>query len=416
MRFLAILAILALLTAAGPVAAKKRIEPVENLGGGPVTVHEWGVFRVNEDVAVANADLRALWDDLPEFAYGHARGRVVPQHWGAVEIRKNPVIFFHAPQPAHIRLRVEFPGGMAGVWFPATVNPAVEANQPQPEPGGVLEWDLGIGQCPPNWRPKLPAPAEVPEKHWVARTRQVQASELFARFGPEIADVEREKFVYYDGIFPQGKWLKFDVAKDKVTITNRVKHPVFDVTVVDRRDDATVRVGRIAKLEAGAAVKEVKFQEFTAAAFAADASETLVKQLVAAGLNEDEAGSLLDMWRKDMFETPGVCAFYRIPQSEYDVRMPLTITPRQEKVVRVGLVYHGHLEPDFAERVLELVKKLDSPKFADRDAATKKLLAIGPAALAQLQKLHGRNDLSVEVRERVDALIKKWSALASLAP
>jgi hypothetical protein len=411
------LAVFLLLTAAGTTAAaKKRIEPIENLGGGPVTVHEWGVFRVNEDVEIANADLRALWDDLPEFAYGHARGRVVPQHWGAFEIRKNPVIFFHAPQPAHIRLRVEFPGGMAGVWFPATRFPAVEGGQPQPEPGSALEWDLAIGQCPPNWRPKLPAPPAAPEKHWVALTRKVKADELFARFGPESADVERERFLYYDGIFPQGKWLKFAVTKDGVSITNRVKHPVYDMTIVDRRDEATVRVGRVAKVGEGETVKDVTFTEVAAADFAAGAGETLVKQLAAAGLNEDEARSLLDMWRKDMFATPGVCAFYRIPQAEYDARMPLTITPRPEKVVRVGLVYHGHLEPDFAERILELVKKLDSPKFAERDAATKKLLAIGPAALAQLQKMRGRNDLSVDVRERMDALIKKWSALASLAP
>jgi hypothetical protein len=40
----------------------------------------------------------------------------------------------------------------------------------------------------------------------------------------------------------------------------------------------------------------------------------------------------------------------------------------------------------------------------------KKLLAIGPAALVQLQRLRERKDLSPEVRERIDILVKRWSA------
>jgi hypothetical protein len=115
-----------------------------------------------------------------------------------------------------------------------------------------------------------------------------------------------------------------------------------------------------------------------------------------------------------MFETPGLTAFYRLPQEQYDALMPLTVAPKPESTVRVGLIYHGHLEPDFADRVLELVKKLDAPKFADRDAAMKKLLAIGPAALVQIQRFRERPELSVEVRERIDTLVKKWSAKQAL--
>ena len=35
-----------------------------------------------------------------------------------------------------------------------------------------------------------------------------------------------------------------------------------------------------------------------------------------------------------------------------------------------------------------------------------KLLAIGPAALVQVQRLRQRKDLSVEVQERLDTLVK----------
>jgi hypothetical protein len=383
-------------------------EPAPQIGKG-LKVHEWGVFRVNDDADFANADLRAEWDDLPTFVYGQIKGRVVPQHWGAVEIRFRPIIFFHGAEPALIRVRVDFPGGMAGVWCPATEIPAVEGFAKQPKIGGSLEWNLGIKQVPTDWQPKMLAPPDVPEKHWLSRIRKVKSDELFARFGPNNNDVERERFIFYDGLFPQRRWLKIAVEKDRVSLTNSLSHAVFDVTIVDRRG-AGIRIGRVVKLESGATMKEVPFTEEDASRFSSEASESLVKQLVAAGLFEDESRSLVDLWKKQMFETPGLNVFYRLPQDQYDALMPLKVTPKPESLVRVGLIFHGHLEPDFADRVLELVKQLDARKFADRDAAMKKIVAIGPAALVQLQRLRERRDLSVEVRERIDGLVKRWNA------
>jgi hypothetical protein len=376
-------------------------------------VHEWGVFRVNEDVAFANADLRAEWDDLPEFAYGHVKGRTVPQHWGAFEERAKPIIFFHAQKPLTIRVKVDFPGGMAGVWFPATESPAIIGFEKQPAAGNSLQWNLGVKNCPTGWQPKRPAVPEVSDKHWISRVRQVNSDEIFARFSPNNLDVERERFIYYDGIFPQAKWVKFTVEGARVSLASQVKHPVFDVTIVDRRGDKA-RVGRIAKLGAGETIAEVAFLDVDPSRFLKEGAAKLIEQLSAAGLNDDEAKSLVDIWNQRMFETPGLTAFYRLPQEQYDALMPLTVAPKPESTVRVGLIYHGHLEPDFADRVLELVKKLDAPKFADRDAAMKKLLAIGPAALVQIQRFRERPELSVEVRERIDTLVKKWSAKQAL--
>jgi hypothetical protein len=405
MKWLTILGGLMLMTPSAGAA----IEPLNVPSAKGLTVHEWGVFRVNEDVDFANADLRAEWDDLPPFVYGHIKGRVVPQHWGAYEIRRRPIIFFHAKQPALVRLRVAFPGGQAGVWWPATEIPAVDRSQKEPKFGNFLEWNLAIKESPSNWLSKNTAPKVVLGKHWMERLREVKSDAVFARFGPRNDDVESERFLYYDGIFPQGKWLAFDVTKDRMALTSRVKHPVFDVTVVDRRGEK-VRIGRIDKIEPNETIKEIKFAEVDASRFASEAAETLLKQLIGAGLFDDEARSLVDLWKKELFETPGINAFYRIPQAEYDARLPLTITPKPDSVVRVGLVYQAHLEPDFSERILELVKLLDSDTFAQRDAAMKKLLAIGPAALVQLKRLQATKGLSVEVRERIDVLVRKWAA------
>jgi hypothetical protein len=372
-------------------------------------VHEWGVFRVNDKVEYANADLRAEWDDLPEFVYGHIKGRAVPQYFESFEIRRRPIVFFHATESLTTKMTIQFPGGQAGVWFPATENPAVFADQKQPKVGSTLTWNLGVKAIPQGWQPKQVNRPAVSEKHWISRIRQVKCDSIYAKYSRNPLDVEHEKFVYYDGIFPQGKWLKIDVEKDRVALKSQVKHPVFDVTVVDRRGEK-VRIGRIAKLDAGATITAVKFEEVDASRFSSETSDTLLKQLTGAGLYEDEAKSLVDLWKKELFETPGLNLFYRLPQEEYDVRLPMTLSVKPESVVRVGLVYHAHLEPDFAARILELAKQLDAERFGDRDAALKNLLAIGPAALVELQRLRDRKDLSIEVRERIDALIKKWNS------
>jgi len=384
--------------AQGPAPVKKGL-----------TVHEWGIFRVHEDVDFANADLRAAWDELPEFGYGHIKGRVVPHHWGAVEFRRRPIIFFYAQEPTTVRVKVDFPGGMAGVWFPATEKPAVFGNNKQPKVGNSLEWNIGVKQLPNGWQPKQPNVPAVSDRHWVSRIRQVKSDEIFARYSQNPLDVEREKFIYYDGIFPQGKWLKINVEKEQVGLTSLVKHPLFDVTIVDRRNEKP-RIARFAKLDAGQTIKSADFSEVDAARFASESNTALVKQLVAAGLFDDEAKSLADLSQKEMFETPGLHLFYRLPQEEYDARLPLTLTPRPESVVRVGLVFHPQIEPDFAARIQELVQQLDSPKFNIREAAMKKLLAIGPAAVVQLQKALQRNDLSFEVRDRLEGLVRKWSS------
>ena len=398
---LTLFAILAMVSSATAQAARPAVKGL--------AVHEWGVFRVNEDAEFANAALRAEWDNLPPFIYGYIKGRSIPQHWGAVEFRFRPIIFFHADKPVQVRARIDFPGGMAGVWYPATEKPAVYGQDKQPKVGGSLEWNLGVKDCPQGWRPKTPAPHEVVDKHWFTRIRQVKSDEIFANYSPNPADVERERFIYYDGLFPQGKWLKVAIDKDRISITNRVKHAVFDLTMVDRRDDK-VRVARIAKMDAGQSIESVEFTSVDSARFPSEAAETLVTQLVAAGLFEDEARSLVDLWKRELFETPGVNLFYRLPQEEYQARMPLNIEPKPGNITRVGLIYHAHLEPDFAERILGLVQKLDAAKFADRDAAMKKLMAIGPAALVQLQRIRQSEKLSAEVSERLDGLLKRWNA------
>src|SRR5205085_1193023 len=202
-----------------------------------------------DDAEMANADARAEWDSLPPFMYGHVSGRTLPVNWGALEIRRRPVLFFHSDRPLALRMRLDFPGGLPGVWWPGTRLPATRGNIRPAAVGTSLEWQLHLKQPPEGQRPQNNNLRDVSRGHWVEQMRAVKCDDVYSVFGDGPIDVDHEKFVFYDGLFPQGKWLRVTVAKDRVALLSRVSHPVFDVTVIDRRGDGKVRVGRLDKLD-----------------------------------------------------------------------------------------------------------------------------------------------------------------------
>ena len=93
MRWLGLLTLL-LVGVAGYLWAADVKEPADPPVKG-FLVHEWGVFRVHDDVELANADLRAEWDGLPTFVYGQTMRRDFPRHWDRVQVEVlKPVIYF----------------------------------------------------------------------------------------------------------------------------------------------------------------------------------------------------------------------------------------------------------------------------------------------------------------------------------
>jgi hypothetical protein len=379
-----------------------------------LVVHEWGVWRVHDDQALANADRRAVWDGLPKFVYGQVEGRDLPKHWqNLLEVDK-PVLFFHAEQPVAVTLRVAFPDGLPAVWWPGTEEPAFRYGRPvgpRPgEPARALAWRFHLKQPPPGHRDRGLLP--VDKGHWVETLRAAGGDDVFALVGEERFGLEREKFLYYDGLLPRGRWATVKVDGDRVTLTSAATVPLFDVVVTDRRRPGKLRVARLDRLDAGA-TQAPALAEADARAWPAEAEKALLAQLTGSGLFDAEARSLVALWREDLLLAEGVTVFYRLPQQEYERLLPLTMAPRPERLVRVGLVQHPHCEPDLAERVARLVKQLDSDDFETRERAQQELERLGRAAFVHLVRLRDAAR-DVEVRRRLDELLRKheaWQAL-----
>jgi hypothetical protein len=300
---------------------------------------------------------------------------------------------------------------MPAVWWPGTESPAIRFGKLTPapkegEPFRSLEWRLFLKDPKLGIAAKFEL-AQVGEKSWVKTLREVKADDVYVRAGEQYVACEREKFVYYDGLLPRGKWAEITFEKDSVALANLAKHPLYDLTVVDRRKAGHIRIARVAKLEAGAKVAELEFKGADAKGWPASSLDTLVGQLKEAGLFGDEAKSLADLWKEELFLTPGVTLFYRLPQEEYERLLPLKMKPKPEKLVRVGLVQHPHCEPDLAERVAAFVNDLSNEDFDVRERAQKQLDELGRAAFVQLVRM--RKDVkALEAKRRLDEILDKY--------
>jgi hypothetical protein len=415
MRWFALL-LLSLVTAVGLLWAADDKAPDKAVKG--LVVHEWGVWRVHDDMQLANADMRATWNELPSFMYGQTSTRDFPKYLDRPTRVKKPVLFFHAPLAMQVEVRVDFPGGIPAVWWPATYNPAyhddgfrgVERTTPE-KPAKYLEWKLHLqkpivqGTVPQEVKP-------VDQKHWIKTLRDVDCDDVYAPVGELNSAMEHERFVYYDGLLPAVKALSIKVEKEKARLTNQAKYAVFDIWVIDKRNTQQPRIGRLPRLDAGAA-QDVELTATKGDGWAEDAGKTLTTQLKEAGLNQDEAASLTTIWAPEFFHSPCVTLLYRLPQEEYDRLLPLSVKPQPEKIVRVGLIQQIPFDSEFADRIAKLVKQLDDDAFARREAAQQELTQLGAVGFGYLRRLQP-TITAPEPKRRVEQLLEKYDAEHSI--
>jgi hypothetical protein len=390
-------------------------------------VHEWGVFAVHDDLELANADMRAEWAALPKFFFGQMAGRELPIYQPKVGRIFKPVVFFHAKEPLAVEVRVDFPGGAPAVWWPGTVYPSrpideCPDNGKKKETYRHLEWHVQLKD--PAKGPKVKAqPPAVEKGHWIETLRAVKADDVLCeRVGFRLIEgdlptpqLERERFIYYDGLVPIGKRVALTVEKDKVSVASHAKHPIYDVTAVDRRSPDRTLVARLDKLEAGAKPTPLEFSEVDAKEWPQAGVEMLTRQLKDTSLFEDEARALADVWKQEFFQAEGLTLFFRLPQEEYEKLLPIKLKPRAEKLVRVGLVLQPHCEPDLAERVADLVKNLGSEDFDKREQVHQSLEKMGRAAFVHLRRVRAEIQ-SPEALRRIDQLLDRLDAEKAMAP
>jgi hypothetical protein len=401
-----------------------------------LTVHEWGVFCSFADDKYANADRKQEWASMPDEFYRQfpthkLRGVEVLDPNPPRDFTKKPIIYFYSDrQNLHLEVKLTFAQGAPAVWWPCAQLPLDDGSG---KPGDIfrtLQWsgkltadgseevgagfrisDYTVKTGPDSWvnqaridgpawfvtddQPKFVPPPGPPNQVHTARN------------GIYGFRNQSEKFIYYDGLIPAANYVQCAaLADDSVTLENSAKFDMANLIVIDHRAPKAARWALVEKLAAGGRVKAAL--QSTGDGKTAAAREELGRDLKNAGLFENEVKSALAIWDKGLFDRPGITAIYLLPQSEYDRVLPLAVSPKPDKIIRVGIAMQGQIDLTptvLAARVKDLIVKMDADDYHVRDKAAQELSALGASAMGAIRKAKA-GKLSEEVRIRLDKILE----------
>jgi hypothetical protein len=130
----------------------------------------------------------------------------------------------------------------------------------------------------------------------------------------------------------------------------------------------------------------------------ADAAEALAplgKRLESAGLLAGDVQQILRVLEKHALDKRRMTVVYRLDPAELDRLLPLEVTPAPRRTVRVGLVVARNIDPAVGDEIDQLVAQLASAEWEQREAASKQLADLGPAARPKLQAALQQKDIEV---------------------
>ena len=94
------------------------------------------------------------------------------------------------------------------------------------------------------------------------------------------------------------------------------------------------------------------------------AAHAYLAGLVEAGLFPDEARGMVRTWSRSWFRSEGTRLVYIVPRALTDALLPIRITPRPEKLVRVLVGRLEYLTPEVERGVERALRDGDSERLA----------------------------------------------------
>lgn len=336
------------------------------------TLHEWGTFTtVAGSDGVLLTGLEREESPLPMFTYSHfglengnlPRGReeVTRRHGGlpvfammkgfarpvrGVTVKmETPVIYFHSDEAFDVSVKVGFNGGSISQWYPDRSGGEILPVPRRPEDGKILpleDWTIDFSkprQGSIEWQARVLSPEESRDAilfkpgeslHWM-RPRVPEANAV------RTANGETEGFLFYRGIgaFDPGLTTVVD-GDDTLHLRNRTGGDIPFVFVFEKtqgitrwavlkdglRSEATAGITTCGMVGATGEFHEPVYRE-------------MVAGLTATGLLKSEATAMVETWWNSYFAADGLRVFWVLPAAKTEAILPLEVSPRPEKSVRV---------------------------------------------------------------------------------
>ena len=297
-------------------------------------VHEWGTFT-----SIAGKDGQAqTWrplngsSDLPSFVYKLPKMQGCKIcNWAQVRM-ETPVIYFYADHEVTANVKVDFPKGKITEWFP-------KANVGNTS----INWDnIRI-----NPKSEICYQEEAKESHYYP-ARETDAAPLAIENGEK---TEYEKFLFYRGTGSFDLPLSVQLNGNQIKIKSATPTALGTIFLFENQ------AGKIGFQSINLTNKETIVDRQPLTQSVEGILSELEKTLLAQGLYPREAQAMLKTWRDSWFEE-GIRIFYLTPPAETEQILPLTITPKPTKIVRVLVGRIEILTPEFMQKIQGFAARL----------------------------------------------------------
>ena len=306
---------------------------------------------------------------------------------------ETPVIYFWSKKAIDVEVRVDFPQGIVGEWYPDATSYAPKLDAMTTVAKGTMTWDVSVD---PAVKPSSFAAVD-PTDIW-APSRKVASTPL--RFTSSGGATESEQFIFYRGL------ATYDAAIRVTSGDDGVLH-VRNGSTDDVPAAFALRVvGDKAQIVSIGALKAGKTLDVTPPAatqpidtYVLEAQKTLRESLVASGLYDDVAKAMVDTWTRSWFKNTGLRILYLAPRKWTDAWLPTTITPTPVALTRTLV---GRIEVISKAEETALVASI---REAAKTHATFDLAALGRFAEPRLRRAYDLLTASTDDKTYAQSLV-----------
>lgn len=314
--------------------------------GGAFTVHEWGTFTaVHASDGTLLSGLEREEHRLPNFVRSHVGFAPADKGWARpvknVTIKmETPVLYFYSDTELPVKVEVGFSGGSISQWYPersggeAVANAANEAAMRAMDFGagysGWVAWDATV--LARDSKAKITARVDWETPQW-PRARVTEANRV------RTPDGTVEGFLFYRGI---GNFeLPLRVATEvsgELTVVNTGTETIPYLLVYQNDAKGGPKSREVRALAPG---ERRVVPPLTGDLMRMD------QALMGGGLTAAETKAMLATWKESYFEAPGLRVFWVVPRAFTDRILPISITPKPERLERVLVGRSEVLTPAF---------------------------------------------------------------------
>ena len=318
-------------------------------------VHEWGTFSTFSGSNGKQLKFYPNDRDLPEFVYGRHRD-VKGGRADCFVSLETPVLYFYTDRDRTVSVHVDFPKGLMTDWYP-------QASRP---PERTIRWD--------DLKIFAKDKAKLPEERGPVRyyaSREVDSAYVQTTGTDKI---ENEKLLFYRGV---GDFqMPFEVhamGKGEFKVKNTGKHAIPAYVLVNVQNKKVTF--KVHNQLSPSTEETITMPEATSST--EKLGESMIAILKEHGLSEQEAKAMVKTWSSDWFGEEGTRVLYLVAESLTEEFLPMKITPKPDKLVRVMVGRHDVLTPEREREIDALVKRITGPSNADAKVADTELGKLG---------------------------------------